>query len=385
MSEDINKESLALHEKLKGKIEIKTKMPLHTKKDLSLLYTPGVAAASRAIAQDKEKIFNYTMKGNTVAVISDGTAVLGLGNIGPEAALPVMEGKAMLFKEFGNIDAFPICINGKNTEEKIQTIKNIVPVFGGINLEDFKAPECFLIEDALQDLGIPVMHDDQHGTAIVVLAGLLNAIKIANKKKREVRIVINGAGAAGTAIIKLLIEDGFNGGEIIVCDRNGAIHKKRNDVNENGSKQELARITNKNNISGTLEDVIKNADISIGVSAKNVVDKAMVQSMNKNAIIFAMANPEPEIMPHDALEAGALVVATGRSDFPNQINNVLAFPGIFRGALDCRAKKITMKMKQAAAHALAALVKNPTKDMIIPSTFDRNVVYTVSEAVKKAA
>jgi len=382
---ELDKESLELHEKLKGKIAVRGKVAIKDKKDLSLLYTPGVAAASRAIAQDKEKIYDYTMKGNSVAVISDGSAVLGLGNIGPAGALPVMEGKAMLFNAFAGIDAFPICLQQASVEETIRTIKAIAPVFGGINLEDFKAPECFAIEDGLQDLGIPVMHDDQHGTAIVVLAGLLNALQVAGKKKDQVKIVVNGAGAAGTAIIKLLIEDGFNAGSIIVCDRSGAIHKKRNDINENGSKQELARITNKNNVSGSLKECIAGADIFIGVSSKNVIDKQTVASMNKNAIVFAMANPEPEIMPPDALAGGALVVATGRSDFPNQINNVLAFPGIFRGALDARAKKITMKMKLGAAHALANLVKNPTKDAIIPSAFDRNVVQVVSEAVKKAA
>ncbi len=383
--DDIKKISLALHKKLKGKIEIIPKLKIKDKKDLSLLYTPGVAEASRLIAQDKNKVFDYTMKGNTVAVISDGSAVLGLGNIGPEAALPVMEGKAMLFKAFANIDAFPICIHSKTVEETITTIKNIAPVFGGINLEDFKAPECFEIEKQLQDLGIPVMHDDQHGTAIVVLAGLLNALKVAGKKKEQVKIIISGAGAAGIAITKLLIEDGFTAANIILCDRNGALHANRKDIENNPYKKEISLITNKNNKEGDLKEVIKKADVFIGVSTKNLLTKEMVRSMNTKAIIFAMANPDPEIMPNDALEAGALVVATGRSDFPNQINNVLVFPGIFRGALDAKAKQITMKMKLNAAHALVSLIKNPTKNNIIPSPFDKNVVKVVSEVVRKAA
>jgi malate dehydrogenase (oxaloacetate-decarboxylating) len=342
-----------------------------------------VAAASRAIAENPDKIFDYTMKGNAVAVITDGSSVLGLGNIGPEAALPVMEGKALLFKEFSGIDAIPLCIQGKTTEEKIITIKNIAPMFGGINLEDIKAPECFEIENALQDLGIPVMHDDQHGTAIVVLAGLLNALQVVRKKKEYVKIVISGAGAAGIAVTKLLIEDGFNRGNIILCDRNGALYEGRKDI-EQSYKKEIAQKTNAKRFKGTLKDALNDADVFIGVSGKNLVSKEMVKSMNAQAIVFALANPDPEILPHDAVSAGAFIVASGRSDFPNQINNVLAFPGIFRGALDSKAKKITTEMKLNAAHALASLVKQPTKDMIIPSVFDKNVVKVVSEAVKRA-
>lgn len=377
----IKEESLELHEKLKGKIEIKSKMKVNDRKDLSLLYTPGVAEACLRIAENKESTYKYTMKGNCVAVISDGSAVLGLGNIGAEAGLPVMEGKALLFKEFAGIDAFPICLSSQDVKTNIETIKNIAPVFGGINLEDFKAPECFEIESALQDLGIPVMHDDQHGTAIVVLAGLINALKVVGKKKEEVRIVFSGAGAAATGILKLLIEYGFNSGNIIMVDRHGIIN--RNDKSLDKHKSELARITNSQCLEGTLKDAVMGADVFIGVSVKNVLTKEMVKTMNRG-IVFAMANPEPEIMPNDALEAGVGVVATGRSDFPNQVNNVLAFPGIFRGALDCRARRITEKMKLAAAEAIASVVQNPTKDMIIPSPFDKNVVPKVAEAVKKA-
>ncbi|MBS3081283.1 NADP-dependent malic enzyme, partial [Candidatus Pacearchaeota archaeon] len=345
---DYKKESLKLHEKLKGKLVISSKIPIKTREDLSLLYTPGVAEVSRKIFENKNEIYKYTIKGNSVAVITDGSSVLGLGNIGPEAALPVMEGKAILFKEFANIDAFPICISEQNTKKTIETIKNIAPVFGGINLEDIKAPECFEIENALQELGIPVMHDDQHGTAVVVLAGLLNSLKLANKKMEDVRIVINGAGAAGISITKLLIKYGFQ--DIILLDSKGIINKKRNDLNK--YKEEIAGITNKENKEGNLINAIKNADIFIGVSKPNILKKEMIQLMNL-PIIFALANPDPEILPDEAKKAGAFIIATGRSDFPNQVNNVLAFPGIFRGALDIKARKITDEMKIAAALALS--------------------------------
>jgi len=381
---DVNKESLELHEKLKGKIEIVSKVKVKDRRDLSLLYTPGVAEPCRKIALNKEDVYKYTMKGNTVAVISDGSAVLGLGNIGAEAGLPVMEGKCLLFKEFAGIDAIPICLASQDVDENIKTIRNIAPVLGGINLEDFKAPECFKVENALQDLGIPVMHDDQHGTAVVVLAGLINSLKLVGKKKENVKIVFSGAGAAASGIFNLLKNYGFNSGKIIMIDSKGIISKLRKDLDEN--KKELARITNSLNSQGGLREAIMGADIFIGVSKAGLLDESMVKSMNSNAIVFAMANPTPEIMPDLALKAGAKVVATGRSDFSNQVNNVLAFPGIFRGALDCRAKRITNRMKIAAAEGIASCVSSDllNSGTIIPSPFDKNVVLKVSEAVKKA-
>ena len=375
---DYNKESLEMHEKLKGKLEVKSKVPLISKDDLSTAYTPGVAEASRKIHQNPEDVYKYTIKANSVAVISDGSAVLGLGNIGPEAALPVMEGKAILFKEFADIDAFPICLNTQNPKEIIQTIKNIAPVFGGINLEDFKAPECFEIEQSLQDIGIPVMHDDQHGTAVVVLAGLINSLKLTNKSKEQVKIIINGAGAAGIAITKLLLRYGFK--NIVILDSKGTIYKGRDNLNS--SKEEIAIITNLDNIKGDLTQALNRADIFIGVSKANLVTEQMIKSMNKDPIIFAMANPIPEIMPNLAKRAGAKIIATGRSDFPNQVNNVLAFPGIFRGALDIRAKRITDEMKLAAAEALAGAIE-PTVDMILPNALDKSVVPRVAGAVKR--
>lgn len=374
---DYNKKSLELHEKLKGKLEIKSKIPIKTNEDLSLAYTPGVAEVSKKIAENKSNIYKYTIKGNTVAVISDGSAVLGLGNIGAEASLPVMEGKAILFKEFADIDAFPICILEQNTQKTIETIKNIAPVFGGINLEDFKAPECFEIETALQNLGIPVMHDDQHGTAIVVLAALINSLKLRKSKKEEVKIVINGSGAAGIAVTKILLKYGFK--HIIVVDSLGVIYEGRPDLNK--YKQEIAVITNNDLVKGGLEAALKNADIFIGVSKPNMVSEGMIESMNKKPIVLAMANPIPEIMPDLAKKAGAFIVATGRSDFPNQVNNALAFPGVFRGALDIRAKKITDEMKIAAAEALASIVK-PEINKILPSPLDESVVPAIAEAVK---
>ncbi|MBU4069990.1 MAG: NADP-dependent malic enzyme [Nanoarchaeota archaeon] len=376
---DYNEKSLEMHKKNKGKIEIKSKVKLENKEDLSLAYTPGVAEVSRKIAEDKNKIYDYTFKGNSVAVISDGTAVLGLGNIGAEAAMPVMEGKAILFKEFANIDAFPICLKEQNTEKTIETIKNISPVFGGINLEDFKAPECFEIESRLQDLGIPVMHDDQHGTAVVVLAGLTNALKLRGSEKQDVKIIINGSGAAGIAVAKLLLKDGFK--KITMIDSKGIIHKQRDNLNQ--IKKQIAEVTNYANIQGDLNHALVGADVFIGVSVANLLNKEMIQSMNNNPIIFALANPVPEVMPDVAQQAGAFIIATGRSDFPNQINNVLAFPGIFRGALDIRAKRITDKMKLAAAKALANLIK-PEINKILPNPLDKSVVPAIAEAVKKA-
>ncbi|MBS3094424.1 NAD-dependent malic enzyme [Candidatus Pacearchaeota archaeon] len=376
---DYNKESLKLHKKFKGKIEIKSKVPLKSKEDLSLAYTPGVAEPCREIFKDKEKVYDYTIKRNCVAVISDGSAVLGLGNIGAEAGIPVMEGKAILFKEFAGIDAFPICLKEQNTQKTIETIKNISPIFGGINLEDFKAPECFEIEKSLQDLGIPVMHDDQHGTAVVVLAGLINALKLSDKKKEKVQIIFSGAGAAGIAITKLLLHYGFK--NIILCDSKGIIYEGRENLDE--SKKEISKITNFKKIKGSLKDALKNADIVVGVSKEKLISKEDIKLMNKKPIVFALANPVPEIMPDEAKAGGAFIVATGRSDFPNQINNVLAFPGIFRGALDIRAKKITTEMKIAAAETLANLV-NPSVEKILPLPLDKTIVPAVAEAVKKS-
>ncbi len=377
--EDVNKLSIELHNKHKGKICVTSKVPVKTKFDLTLAYTPGVAEPCREIFKDKEKVYNYTSKGNLVAVVTNGTAVLGLGDIGVEASLPVMEGKAVLFKTFGGVDAFPIAIDSKDVDEIVNIVKKISSIFGGINLEDIKAPECFEIEERLiKELDIPVMHDDQHGTAIVVLAGLINAIKITDKNKKS-KIVISGAGAAGIAVTKLLMKYGFE--NIILCDSKGVVCKNRKDLND--AKKDICEVTNKEDIEGRLEDALKNADIFIGLSAPGIVTKEMVKTM-KEPIIFAMANPIPEIMPEEALKGGAKIIATGRSDYPNQINNVLAFPGVFKGALEIRAK-ITDKMKLATAEALANMVKNPTVDRIIPSPFDEGVADTVAEAVKKAA
>ncbi len=375
-------ESLRLHERLKGKLGIKSKLPLKTKRDMSLAYTPGVAEPCRYIARNKEDVYKYTFKGNSVAVISDGSAVLGLGNIGAEAALPVMEGKAILFKEFANIDAFPICLSSQDTKKNIETIKNIAPVFGGINLEDIKAPECFKIEESLQNLGIPVMHDDQHGTAVVVLAAMINALKVTGKNIKDIKSVVNGAGASGIAVTKLLMLYGLKGENTILCDSKGILNKEREDLNK--YKRDMALKTNKSNLKGTLKDAIKNADVFIGLSVKGALTKEMVSSMNENPIVIAMANPDPEILPGDAKEAGAKVIATGRSDFPNQVNNVLGFPGIFRGALDVKATRITDKMKIAAAEALASTIKNPTEEEILPYATNKNIVPKVAEAVKKA-
>ncbi|MEX0723457.1 MAG: NADP-dependent malic enzyme [Gracilimonas sp.] len=379
---DYAKLAIEAHKKYKGKISIEPKMPLETKDDLSIAYTPGVASPCEEIAVDKEKAYTYTAKGNMVAVVSDGSAVLGLGNIGPEASLPVMEGKSVLFKKFANVDAMPIVLNTQDTDEIIQTVKNIAPGFGGINLEDISAPRCFEIERRLkEELDIPVFHDDQHGTAIVTLAGIYNALKLTHKEMSELQVVINGAGAAGVAIVKLLFAAGVK--DVIMCDSRGIIYKGRNSLND--TKQEMAEITNKQMRKGSLEDAVKDMDVFIGVSVPNVLSKEMVKSMNKNPMIFAMSNPIPEIMPEDALEAGASVVATGRSDFPNQINNVLAFPGLFRGALDARLTKLTTKMYITAAKAIADCVEDVSAEMIIPSPFDERVPQRVAEAIKASA
>lgn len=381
---NIYEESLKFHKDLKGKLEISSRVKIENEKDLSLAYTPGVAEPCRGIHKDPSTAYLYTRKWNTVAVISDGTAVLGLGDIGPLASLPVMEGKSILFKEFAGVDAFPIVLDTKEVDEIVETVVRIAPTLGGINLEDISAPRCFEIEKKLKEkLNIPVFHDDQHGTAIIVLSGLINALKIVNKNIEDLKIVVNGAGSAGTAITKLLLSYGAK--NIIVCDRDGALN--RDTTYTNSYFTELSNITNPNNESGILKDVIKNADVFIGVSAPNIVSKEMVASMNTDAILFAMANPTPEIFPEDAKEAGAKVIGTGRSDFPNQINNVLAFPGIFRGALDVRATEINEEMKIAAAHAIANSVSDEelNPNYIIPKAFNLEVQKRVAEAVKDAA
>jgi len=366
----------------KNVLKVCPNVSVQSRDDLSTYYTPGIASVSQEIAQEKSKVYDLTIKRNCVAVVSDGSAVLGLGNIGPEAALPVMEGKALLFAEFAGIDAFPICLDTQDTEQIIQSVKNIAPVFGGINLEDISAPRCFEIEERLQELGIPVMHDDQHGTAVVVLAGLINALSVVKKEIQSVKIVISGAGAAGTAVAKMIFAYSDNKAKITMVDSQGAIYVGRPNLAK--EKEELAKLFQSTS-KGDLADTLRETDVFIGVSAPNILTEDMVRSMNKKAIIFAMANPVPEIDPILAKKAGATVVATGRSDFPNQINNVLAFPGIFRGALDSRAKKITEKMLFAAAMALADYVKTPTTEEIIPSPLDKEVAKTVAKAVKDAS
>ncbi len=375
------KRSISLHKKFGGKLEIKSKFKIKTKTDLSLAYTPCVAEISSAIAKDKKLAKEYTIKKNTIAVVSDGSAVLGLGNIGAEAAIPVMEGKAILFKELANVDAFPICLKTQDPDEIIQIIKNIAPVFGGINLEDISAPNCFYIEEKLQEIGIPVMHDDQHGTAIVVIAALINALRTVGREISSMRIVIAGAGAAGTAISKMIARELFPK-DIIICDSKGIISKKRKDLSQ--AKKKLLKITNKNDKQGSMEDALLNADIFIGVSSGGILNTDMIRMMNQNPIIFAMANPTPEIMPNEAKKGGASVIGTGRSDFPNQINNVLAFPGIFRGLLDSGTAKITDKMKMNAAKALADYVKNPTIKKILPNPLDKNVSKTIAKSIIKS-
>lgn len=373
--------ALQLHEEWQGKLNTVSKVKVDSREALSLAYTPGVAEPCKVIAEDKEAAYKYTMKSNTVAVISDGSAVLGLGNIGPHAAMPVMEGKCVLFKEFGNVNAVPICLDTQDTEELIKTITYLAPNYGGINLEDISAPRCFEIEERLKaTLDIPVFHDDQHGTAIVVLAGIINALKVVKKEKENCKVVVNGAGSAGVAITKLLFTYGFK--NIVMCDRTGILSKNRGDLN--WMKEKMTEITNPDNETGCLADALKGADIFVGVSAPNVVSSEMVSSMNPDSILFALSNPVPEIMPDIAKAAGARVVGTGRSDFPNQVNNVVAFPGIFKGALEGRAPQITEEMKLAAANALAALVspQELSEDNILPEAFDPRVAETVANAVK---
>lgn len=376
-----NEKALLMHEKWNGKLETVSKTPVKTREDLAIAYTPGVAEPCKVIAQDKEAAYKYTMKANTVAVVSDGSAVLGLGNIGPYAAMPVMEGKAVLFKEFGNVNAVPICLDTQDTEEIIKAVTYLAPGFGGINLEDISAPRCFEIEERLKEiLDIPVFHDDQHGTAIVVLAGVINALKVVGKKKEDCRVVVNGAGSAGVAITKLLLTYGFP--NIIMCDKVGIVSKDTEGLN--WMQKKMTEVTNLNNETGSLGDALKGADIFIGVSAPNIVTPKMVASMNRDSILFAMANPIPEIMPDVAKAAGARVVGTGRSDFPNQVNNVVAFPGIFKGALEGRATQITEEMKLAAAEAIAGLVPADklSDDNIMPEAFDPQVAEVVANAVK---
>ena len=377
-----SEKALALHKEWNGKIETTPKCEVKSREDLALAYTPGVAEPCKVIAEDKEAAYQYTIKSNTVAVVSDGSAVLGLGNIGAAAAMPVMEGKAVLFKEFGNVNAFPICLDTQDTEEIIKTVVNIAPAFGGINLEDISAPRCFEIESRLKELlDIPVFHDDQHGTAIVVLAGIINALKVTGKKKEDCKIVVNGAGSAGIAISKLLLRYGFP--YLTLCDKSGILNKESKDLN--WMQKEMMEVTNPEGKSGTLADAFVGADIFVGVSAPNIVSEEMVASMNKDAILFAMANPTPEIMPDLAKKAGAKVVGTGRSDFPNQVHNVVAFPGIFKGALEGRATQITEEMKLAAALALASLVPEDelNENNILPEAFDPRVADVVSAAVKE--
>ncbi len=387
---DFFKESLNLHKRLKGKIRMTPKMDVRSKEDLSLVYSPGVAEPCREIAKNPETVWDYTIKSNTVAIVSDGSAVLGLGNIGAKAAIPVMEGKAMLFRRFADIDAFPICLDSQDTEKIIETVKLIAPVFGGINLEDISAPRSFEIEERLQDIGIPVFHDDQHGTAIVVLAALINAAKVVGKSLFQLKVVINGGGAAGVAIAKLLTcfdhkdnSQCVSVNDVVVCDSKGIISSSRENLNS--SKQELLSFTNKNDRAGELRDALADADVFIGVSVGDLLQADDIRTMAKDPIILALANPTPEIMPEEAYKGGAAIVGTGRSDLPNQVNNVLGFPGIFRGALDARAKSITPGMKLAAAYAIADSVAKPEKELIIPATLNEQVAWQVAKAVKEAA
>jgi len=377
---DYSEQSIEAHKKFGGKIGIHSKMPLDTREDLSIAYTPGVAEPCRRIYNDRSKAYDYTWKKNAVAVVSDGSAVLGLGNIGPEASLPVMEGKCVLFKKFADIDAVPVVLDTQDSEEIIAAVKAIAPTYGGINLEDIAAPKCFEIEQRLKkELDIPVMHDDQHGTAVVTLAGMINAMRVTGRNLEDLKIVINGSGAAGVAVVKLLQHVGVQ--EVIMCDSRGTIYQGRNELNE--TKKEMAELTNHNRVKGSLADALEEADVFIGVSVPGVLEKEMIKKMKANPIIFAMANPIPEIMPEEAFEAGADIVATGRSDFPNQINNVLAFPGLFRGALDARTEDITYPMYVAAAYAIADCVDEPSSEKIIPSAFDKRVAQKVAETVEK--
>lgn len=380
---DYNKEALKVHQEYRGKVEVCSKVPLQDKDDLSVAYTPGVAQPCKEIYEDSEKAYTYTAKGNMVAVVTDGTAVLGLGDIGPKAAIPVMEGKSVLFKQFGGVDAFPICLDTRDTEEIIETVKRIAPMFGGINLEDICAPKCFEIERRLEEeLDIPVFHDDQHGTAIVVTAAMMNALKVVNKKIGDVKVVLNGPGSAGTAIAKMLMHAGVK--HMLICDRKGILWEGREGVA--GHKLELARATNPQRIKGSLQDAVKGMDVFVGVSTAGVLTEEMIHTMAEDPIVFAMANPVPEIMYDEAIRAGVKVMGTGRSDFPNQINNVLAFPGLFKGALEGRARNITQEMKLAAAYAIAELVSEEelAPEYVIPSPFDERVAKKVAEKVRKA-
>ena len=387
---DIYAESLDLHEKYRGKIEVHSKVPLSNRRDLSLAYTPGVGAVCKEIRRDKNLAYKYTLKANTIAIVSDGSRVLSLGNIGGYAAIPVMEGKALLFKKLAGIDAFPICFERFHTEF-VDEVKNIAPVFGGIALEDIAAPKCFELEDALQGIGIPVMHDDQHGTAVVVLAALLNACKVTRKRFEDLNIVVCGAGAAGFAITRMLRCIGYNPNlcssvnDIIVCDTKGIIHRNREGLYANKYKYIISGETNKTGRTGDLTDAMQGADVCIGVSVPGIITPSMIRSMNDDPIVFALAHPMPEILPQDARIAGAAIIGTGRNEYPNQINYALAFPGIFRGALDVHATRISDEMKVAAAHALAGFVKNPHKDRILPQVLNRRVVKTVASAVSAAA
>ncbi len=388
MKQTIGQQSVRVHRKVGGKLGTYSKVPVLTSHDLSIAYTPGVAQVSLTVHKNPAEAFELTLKKNSLAVISDGSKVLGLGNLGALGAIPVMEGKCVLFKELGGIDAFPICLDTQDEKEIIQTIRNIAPVFGAINLEDFTAPKCFHIEAALQDLGIPVFHDDQHGTAIVVYAGLLNAAKVVKKPFTQLRVCINGAGAAGNAIAKMLLGKNVPKGflrvkEVILCDTKGAIYSGRNDLD--AEKAHLASYTNPRHVKGTLHDAIRDMDVFIGVSVAGALPPQYISSMSQKPIIFAMANPTPEIMPDAAKKAGAAVIATGRSDFPNQANNALAFPGIFRGAMDARATRITEGMKMAAAQALASMVKKPSRDKILPPLSDRRIAKVIASSVKKQA
>lgn len=376
---DYRQQSIAAHKKYGGKISITSKMPLDTREDLSIAYTPGVAEPCKEIARDRSKAYDYTWKKNSVAVVSDGSAVLGLGNIGPEASLPVMEGKCVLFKKFADVDAVPVVLDTQDTDEIVAAVKAIAPTYGGINLEDIGAPRCFDIEKRLKkELDIPVMHDDQHGTAVVTLAGMINAMRVTGRKLNNLKIVINGSGAAGVAIVQLLQHVGVR--EVIMCDSRGTLYRGRNEMNP--VKQAMAEITNRKRVKGTLADALEDADVFIGVSVPGVLKQEMIKRMRPNPIIFAMANPVPEIMPEEAHQAGAHIIATGRSDFPNQINNVLAFPGLFRGALNARTRNITYKMYVAAAYAIANCVDEPTAEEIIPSAFDKRVAQQVADTVE---
>lgn len=378
---DVYEQSLKMHEEKKGKLHIVSNVPTSSKEDLSLAYTPGVAEPCRRINANPEDAFRYTIKSNMVGIVSDGSAVLGLGNIGGLASLPVMEGKAILFKNFGGVDAFPICLDTQDADEIVSIVKNIAPTFGGINLEDIAAPKCFEVEARLQNIGIPVFHDDQHGTAVVTLAGLINAVKVVGKNFSDLKVVVSGSGAAGIACAKIILSKGVK--DLILVDSKGIVSSSRTDLNS--VKQEMLKVTNKNNVSGSMLDAFRGADIFVGVSAPGIVTEEMISVMNRDAIVFAMANPVPEIMPDLALKAGAKIIGTGRSDFPNQVNNVLAFPGIFRGALDAKATRITEGMKLAAADALASMVSNPNPEKVIPSPLEPGVSKRVADAVMKKA